>query len=313
MRILIADDSLISRRMLEAALRKWDYEVVVATNGEEAWDYLQREEAPRLAILDWMMPGLSGPEVCKRVRQRAGERYIYILLVTSRKQPDDLITGMEAGADDYITKPFDQNELKVRLGPGRRIVQLQDELLGAQAELIKQATTDALTKLWNRRYIMDTLDRELDRSSRNGAPLGVVMGDLDRFKLVNDTHGHLAGDSVLQEVARRMKVSSRNYDSLGRYGGEEFLLVLPGCDGDAAECQAQRMRVEIEHRPITVEGCELTITCSFGVTSAPGGIKVPADTIIKAADDALYLAKRQGRNRVFQLALNSPPAHLPRS
>jgi len=303
MKVLIADDSMISRRLLESALRKWNYEVVVASNGEEAWEYLQREDAPRLAILDWMMPGMSGPDVCRKVREANDERYTYVLLVTSRSHKDDLIEGMEAGADDYLTKPFDQNELKVRLGPGCRIVELQDALLAAQEALKEQATTDALTKLWNRRTIMEILDRELGRTARGSSPLGIVLGDLDHFKSVNDTYGHQTGDAVLRETARQMKASSRNYDSLGRYGGEEFLLILPGCDGDAAECQAQRMRLEVEAHPVSFAGKKISVTCSFGVTSVPGGVRAKADEVIKIADEALYEAKQQGRNHVCQLPL----------
>ncbi len=306
MKVLIADDSMISRRLLESALRKWNYEVVVASNGEEAWEYLQREDAPRLAILDWMMPGMSGPDVCRKVREANDERYTYVLLVTSRSHKDDLIEGMEAGADDYLTKPFDQNELKVRLGPGCRIVELQDALLAAREALKEQATTDALTKLWNRRTIMEILDRELGRTARGSSPLGIVLGDLDHFKSVNDTYGHQTGDAVLRETARQMKASSRNYDSLGRYGGEEFLLILPGCDGNAAECQAQRMRLEVEAHSVSFVGKEISVTCSFGVTSVPGGIRAKADEVIKVADEALYAAKQQGRNHVCQLSLKVP-------
>ena len=279
-------------------MRKWDYEVVVASNGTEAWEELRKEGAPRLAILDWMMPGLSGPDVCRNVREAANDHYTYILLVTSRSHREDLIEGMEAGADDYITKPFDQNELKVRMGPGRRIVELQDALLDAQAALREQATTDSLTKTWNRRTILEILDNELARSHRESRPVGVVVGDLDRFKLVNDTHGHLAGDKVLVEVSRRLKASCRSYDSIGRYGGEEFLLILPGCDGDSAECQAERMRVELESHPIEVDGISMEITCSFGVTTVLGNSTVSSEDAIRAADSALYKAKDAGRNCV---------------
>jgi len=248
------------------------------------------------------MPGLSGPEVCRRVRKLPNEHYTYILLVTSRTEKEDLIEGMEAGADDYITKPFDQNELKVRLGAGKRIVELQDALLEAQEALRKQATTDALTGLWNRRTILERLDIELARSSRQPSPLGVVMGDLDRFKLVNDTYGHLAGDAVLREAARRMKASTRKYDLLGRYGGEEFLLVLPGCDAEAAEHQAERIRGKIEGQPFPIPQQNLKVTCSFGATAVPPGTSARVEAVIRVADAALYQAKEEGRNRVVRLA-----------
>jgi diguanylate cyclase (GGDEF)-like protein len=311
MRVLIADDSAISRRLLEAALLKWDYEVVVASNGTEAWEHLQGEDAPRLAILDWMMPGLSGPEVCRRVREKANEHYTFILLVTSRRHKEDLIEGMEAGADDYLTKPFDQNELKVRLGPGRRIVELQDELLRAQAALREQATKDSLTSIWNRGSILEILASEVDRAERAENHLGVVLCDLDHFKMINDTHGHEAGDDVLIETATRMLDSTRSYDSVGRYGGEEFLLVLPGCDGDAAECQAQRMRVEIEGRPVSARVGNISLTASFGVTSLAPGASATSAGLIRVADEALYEAKRRGRNRVVRIPYSLEPAQQP--
>ncbi len=298
MRVLIADDSMISRRLLEAALHKWGYDVVAVTDGTEAWECLKGEDPPRIAILDWMMPGLSGPDVCRRVRQNAGDRYTYILLVTSRSHKEDLIQGMEAGADDYITKPFDQNELEVRLGPGRRIVELQDALLAAQAALREQATKDALTGIWNRGTILDIMGRELSRSGRSGTPLGIALVDLDHFKSVNDRFGHIAGDTVLRETARRMKSLCRNYDSIGRYGGEEFLLVLPGCDAEAARRQAERLREDLEAAPISLEDVSLPLTASFGVTSLiPNGRTEPS-TVLRTADNAMYGAKQNGRNQV---------------
>jgi two-component system cell cycle response regulator len=301
MRVLIADDSLISRRLLEAALAQWGYEVVSASDGLQAWEILRRDDAPRLAILDWMMPGLSGPELCRRVRQLNSQRYTYILLVTSRAEKQDVIEGMEAGADDYITKPFDQMELKVRLASGRRVVALQDQLLEAQETLREQATRDALTKIWNRRTILEILEREIDRAQREMSPLSLAMGDLDHFKQINDTFGHLAGDAVLCEAVRRMKASIRSYDSLGRFGGEEFLFILPGCEASAAVRLAERIRQEIASRPIEWQGRAIQVTASFGVTSLPLSQRSTAEALLRLADEALYQAKQQGRNRVAHL------------
>jgi two-component system cell cycle response regulator len=304
MRILIADDSIVSRHLLDATLRKWGYEVVVACDGVEAWNALQAAEGPLVAILDWVMPGLTGPEVCRRVREREKEKdtYTYLLLLTSKSLKEDLIEGMESGADDYITKPFDQHELKVRLRAGTRIIDLQRELVAAKDALREQATKDFLTRIWNRSSILDILQRELARGARENRPVGVVLADLDHFKSVNDTYGHFAGDAVLREFTRRMQGSIRPYDAIGRYGGEEFLVILPGSDDLNTAAQAERMRSSLDRLPMEINDEERLVTCSFGATSWQPGAEPDSEALIRIADDALYEAKRQGRNRVVQQA-----------
>src|SRR5580658_7630696 len=242
MRILIADDSIVSRHLLDATLRKWGYEVVIASDGMEAWNALKAEDAPRIAILDWMMPGLTGPEVCKQVREGSlgsDAPYTYMLLLSSKSQREDLIEGLESGADDYLTKPFDQHELKVRLRAGTRIIDLQRDLMEAREALREQATKDFLTRLWNRSSILDILQKELARAARENRSVGVVLADLDRFKSVNDSYGHFAGDAVLREFTRRMTAAMRPYDSIDCYGGEEFLILLSACDERCFGNQAQ--------------------------------------------------------------------------
>jgi diguanylate cyclase (GGDEF)-like protein len=302
MEILIAEDDPATRRLLEITLEKWHYEVVVACDGASAWSVLQRDEAPRLAILDWVMPGLSGPAVCRKVRTRAREPYTYILLLTARSEKTDLVEGMEAGADDYLTKPFEPQELKVRLRAGRRILELQAALVAAREALREQATRDPLTWLWNRSSIMGILEREVERASREGASVGLAMMDMDHFKRINDTYGHMAGDMVLREVARRMQASLRSYDAVGRYGGEEFLVVLPGSSNANAVSLAERLRCAIGGEPFAVAENRIPFTVSLGVTATVKGAPISAETLIRAADRALYRAKDLGRNRVEWLA-----------
>jgi two-component system, cell cycle response regulator len=307
-KVLIADDSVVSRHLLEATLRKWGYEVLVACDGVEALEALDKEDAPALVILDWMMPGMTGLEVCRKIRQRAKEPYIYVLLLTSKSQKEDLIEGMEAGADDYITKPFDQHELQVRLRAGTRLVDLQAELMAAREALREQATKDTLTHLWNRGSILDQLTRELSRAGRERGSVGVVMMDLDHFKNVNDSYGHFAGDAVLCEAARRVQNAIRPYDTMGRYGGEEFLILLPGCDEQACYKQADRLRKQLADSRMSLNGVAIQVTASFGVTTALPGEPWTSDGLIRKADEALYLAKGQGRNRVAMLSFDSDAA-----
>jgi two-component system, cell cycle response regulator len=307
-KILIADDSIVSRHLLEATLRKWGYEVVVACDGTEALNFLQQDNAPALAILDWMMPGLTGLEVCRQIRKRGREPYTYILLLTSKSQKEDLIEGMDAGADDYITKPFDQHELQVRLRAGTRLVDLQAELMAAREALREQATKDSLTHLWNRSSIFDILCRELSRAGRDGKSVGVAMVDIDHFKNVNDNFGHFAGDAVLCETARRMQNAIRPYDSIGRYGGEEFLILLPGCDEQNSLIQAERLRKQLSQGTMSLTDTTLSVTASFGVTTAVAGQPWTPEDLIRKADEALYLAKKLGRNRVEFLSSGSEKA-----
>ena len=297
MRILIADDSNVSRHLLESIVKKWGYQVITTADGNQAWDALQQPDAPRMAILDWMMPGLTGPEVCRLVRQKGIEPYTYILLLTSRTQKEDVIEGMTAGADDYVVKPFDQQELNVRLRAGRRIIDLQDELLKAQAALRYQATHDALTGVNNRGQITEVLEGCVAKAG----PLGVIMLDIDKFKLVNDTFGHAAGDAVLVATAERLTGALSEQDTLGRYGGEEFLVVTRRTPAELPAF-AEMLRQRIAGEPVLAGGQEFAVTASFGVASRNGAQIEAGSELLKAADDALYTAKHQGRNRVVVAA-----------
>ncbi len=298
MKILIADDDPVSLRRLEKTLAGWGYHVQAATDGSEAWRLLSQPDAPKLAILDWVMPGMDGIEICQAERQLARDRYTYILLLTSKTAQNDIITGLQAGADDYLCKPVDHSELQLRLRAGCRIVELQESLFEACRALKQQAMHDQLTELWNRRAVHDFLTQELSRASREGAPTSIVLADIDHFKLVNDTFGHAVGDSVLRQVAERLKMELRDYDRIGRYGGEEFLVVLPGCTRDDAARQAERIRAAVSRTAFAVGGVTLAVTMSAGVAVDEGGGPADLDTLLHRSDVALYRAKRSGRNRV---------------
>lgn len=273
--------------------------MVAVENGADAWAALQEDNAPQMAILDWMMPGLDGVELCRKVRGLQYGRYRYIVLITAKDEKQDVVAGLEAGADDYLTKPFDVDELRARVRAGSRILQLQDALLRAQGKLQFEASHDALTGLWNRGAILDTVQREMARHQRTASPLGIIMADVDHFKRINDTHGHLTGDVILREVARRMVASVRNYDFVGRYGGEEFLIVLPHCGPEDLIAGAERIRLSIADLPITSEAVNLSVTMSFGVLSAQSGPDfADYESLLQSADAALYRAKANGRNRV---------------
>ncbi|MGA3235945.1 MAG: diguanylate cyclase [Bryobacteraceae bacterium] len=297
-RVLAAEDNPVFQSMLRSMLTKWGYDPIIARDGAEAWRVLAAEDAPRLAILDWMMPGLDGVEICRRVRASGREPYIYILLLTARTESQDLVEGMEAGADDYLTKPFIAHELRVRLRAGQRILDLQTELVAAREALRVQATHDSLTGIANRSGILDSLHTGLARASRDRRPVAVLMADVDCFKQINDTRGHQAGDEVLRELAHRMKSAMRSYDAVGRYGGEEFLVVLPGCDGAGALAQAERIRSVIGGEPFRAGGSVFGITCSLGISWRDPASPEDADALISEADLALYNAKARGRNRV---------------
>ena len=294
LKVLVVDDDPIQRRQLEVTLGRWGYEVRTAKDGREALHLMSEEGPIQIVVADWMMPEMDGIELCRRIRGNEGHPYVYVVLVTSRDHRDDIVTGLDAGADDYLTKPIHHGELQARIVAGKRIVDLQSRLLAAQEQLQIEATHDALTGLWNRRAILENLERELVRSARQGTALTVVMADLDHFKHINDTHGHPIGDAALREAALRLGGATRPYDFVGRYGGEEFLIVAPGLERSGAIELAERIRNRIEVTPFATSGPSLSVTLSLGVVSLRGGAEV--GRVLAAADAALYEAKAAGRN-----------------
>jgi two-component system, cell cycle response regulator len=309
MKILVAEHDPVARMLLARRLRDWDYEPLTADNGEEALALLRGVDGPAIALLDWMMPRLDGPDICRALRADKREPDTYILLLTARAERAVIVECMDAGADDYIVKPYDKKALEMRLAVARRVVDLRRNLLRARETLRYLAMHDALTGLMNRMAVLDVVNRELSRSRRDGTPLSLALGDLDHFKALNAARGQRAGDAVLRETARRITSVVRHYDTVGRYGGEAFLVVLPGASpGDAREV-AERIRHEIQREPIPVDDDVVDVAMSLGVSTCIPDESTTERLMLKAADDALYQAKARGRNRV--VAAGDPPAPQP--
>jgi two-component system, cell cycle response regulator len=256
------------------------------------------------------MPGQNGLDVCRALRKLRPEPYTYILLLTAKESKESVVEGLESGADDYLTKPFNPQELKARIRVGLRLLDLEDNLVQAREAMRFKATHDTLTGVWNRGAILETLERETWRSRREDLSLGVLIADLDHFKSVNDTYGHLAGDSVLREVTKRMQAGVRPYDAVGRYGGEEFLILLPGCNGSDTRDKAERLRDVISRDPIATPAGNLAVTMSIGGVATTDWPADTANQILQMANRALYRAKGDGRNRtVMAGAAENEEAH----
>ncbi len=294
MKILIVEDEPVSRRLLEATLLRWNYDVVTTTDGTEAWEVLQKPEAPSLVISDWMMPDMDGLELCHRIRESEKLGYTYLVMLTTKGRKEDVIKGLEAGADDYLTKPFDHEELRCRVKIGERIINLERKIL-------QLANTDSLTGSLTRRAFMEKIEIEVERAIREDRPLSLVITDLDHFKNVNDRYGHQTGDLVLQKFAEQLCTLSRQYDFVGRYGGEEFAICFPGVDDPSVISIAERMRKQVADLRVVImadSSCSIQITASFGAATLQREGKETLTSLIARADDALYKAKRKGRNRV---------------
>jgi diguanylate cyclase (GGDEF)-like protein len=295
MKVLVADDSGMYRGMLKRLIEGWGYEVVLAANGCEAQQVLDSDDGPRLAVLDCFMPGLGGFELCELIRARP-QGYVYTILLSVADQQADVLRGFELGADDYLCKPFETLELRARLKAGERIVRSHEELVEVREALRFGASHDPLLRLWNRTAIIDLLTTELGRSKRLQSELCIIFADLDCFKQVNDTHGHLVGDEVLRRVADKLSSAVREYDYVGRYGGDEFLIVLPSCPAGPAREIAERIRLHIGKDPISISPLKVKITASVGVAEWHPGEEV--SDLIHRADIAMYRAKQSGRDRV---------------
>jgi diguanylate cyclase (GGDEF)-like protein len=308
MKILVAEDDRVSRLLMQRTLTKFGYEVVLAEDGRQAAEILSQSDAPRLALIDWMMPELDGLSLCREVRgQHRDTPYVYIILLTSKQSSEDVVAGLEAGADDYLTKPCQMAELRARLHTGHRIISLEDRLVKARDEMRYRATHDALTALWNRGSILSLVRSELQRGARERRPVSLLLCDVDHFKSVNDNYGHVIGDRVLEEVAKRLKHEVRGYDAVGRYGGEEFLIVLSDCDMTGLKVRAETLRRAIADASLLIDGHEVPVTISIGGTTCEKPVvDLPLERLLTEADTALYQAKSQGRNRTMFAFSGSP-------
>jgi two-component system cell cycle response regulator len=295
--LLLAEDSAVYRHLIEGHLKEWGFDFECVRDGKEAWKLLMKRDAPRLALLDWVLPEIDGIELCRRLRLRSeDEPYTYTILLTSKNRKHEMLEAMDAGVDDFLAKPFDPLELKARLLVGKRIVELQQKLVSANNALHFAASHDFLTGAWNRAEILAFMQRELARARRDALPVGIVLIDVDHFKKVNDEFGHETGDCVLKEITKRLSASLREYDGIGRYGGEEFLLVIPGCDLPTTIRRANQIRELISGQPLPTLLGAMTVTVSMGATT--GESSTNSELLLRRADTALYQAKRNGRNRV---------------
>ena len=299
MQALVVDDSAVYRKLIGDHLRSWGFGVTLAESGSEAWQILQQPDAPKLVLLDWVLPDLDGIELCHRIRKAGSSGpYVYVILLTSNEGRQNMLDAMQAGADDYLVKPFDELELKARLLVGKRILDLQEELVSARESMRHAATHDSLTGLMNRGEILGMLQRELERARRERKPVGVILGDVDHFKSVNDTLGHLFGDEALREIGRRLRAQLRVYDGVGRYGGEEFLMILPICDLPNTLLRANELRECIATTPVVCSGEQRLITMSMGIAVSNTDGKNDMEALLNQADAGLYAAKENGRNRI---------------
>ena len=296
--MLVADDNGTMRIMVAGVLARWGHQAVPAIDGEEAWRIMQQPDAPRIALLDWEMPGIDGVEVCRRLRARESEGadYTYAILLTSRSEKNEIVAGIEAGADDYVVKPFDQHELRARVRTGSRIIELQMELQQSKEEYRRLSRTDPLTGCLNRRAILDRIAEEMKLAENEGTMIGLSMMDIDHFKRINDAHGHATGDEILCEFVVRLGKIMRSPEVFGRLGGEEFLALWMARDNEDIVAINERFRSSIEEAPFQITGSSLPVTVSIGVTATAGNETV--DAAIARSDRALYAAKESGRNQV---------------
>jgi len=305
MRILVAEDNLATKKLLETLLKKFGHDPVFAGNGREAWELLSKEDF-QMVLADWMMPEMDGVTLCKKIRADGSKKYIYIIMLTAKSLKDDIVEGLNAGANDYLTKPFHHGELMARIKTGEKTLQLEQsleeknrELQALNGRLKNLARVDALTQLGNRLALEEAMEKTCNAAQRYQRTYSIIMCDIDRFKLYNDTYGHPAGDKVLRRIADTLKSQVRASDQVFRYGGEEYAILLPEHNTDEAEKVAERLKAAVDALGIEHTAYDTgTVTISFGVATSRNNIENGCrwTEVLKRADEALYQAKESGRN-----------------
>ncbi|SRR6266496_1414606 len=297
LKILAADDSPIYRKLVEQSLSCDHHQVLFAKNGREALE-LFAKHLPALVITDWTMPDISGIELCRRIRQDFPQHHPHIILLTSNTEKDQVVEGLAAGADDYLTKPFHQGELRARVRVALRVVELYRQVQAKNIQLEELALTDPLTALPNRRAIDFWITGQLSAAARHDFGIWVALADLDHFKKVNDTYGHDSGDAVLKAFAEILKRNTRQSNICGRHGGEEFLIILTHVEREESQIALERIRKQMEQQQFTVKGHTFSVTTSIGVAGFRGTTAPAFPDLLAEADRALYSAKHKGRNRI---------------
>ncbi len=314
MRVLIVESNPELSKSLYEALDGWGYQVTASDDPANAFGTIQRESPPSMVLIGSLADSTSVKQLCRSIREFGEKPYIYILLLAEKGKGEYILEFLEAGADDYLTRPYDELELKARLRAGKRILDLREELRRAQATIGYQAYHDPLTGLWNRGAIIDALQRELARVRREKAPVGLLMVSIDGLKDINDKYGHMAGDAAIRATARELRASLRPYDAIGRYGGEAFVIIVTGCDSRSSMKQAERFFETLKGRSVDIsqwgkfvsgKDAALPILYSIGVISGTG--EHDSETLLKSLESALRKARGEGGNRI-ESATPPPPA-----
>jgi two-component system cell cycle response regulator len=297
MQVLVVDDSAVYRKLVADTLYYQPYSLLFAQSGTEALNIFA-EHSPSIILTDWMMPDITGIELCRRIRSDTQSSYTYVILLTSMTEKDSVVQGLESGADDYLTKPFDPGELQARLAVGRRMIQLHRQIESKNRQLEEAVRIDPLTGLPNHRAITEWANWQLRGAALHGFQLWVLLTDIDGFSKINETHGQEAGDTVLKEFAQIVKDNARPSDIWGRVADDEFISILTHVGNAEIESVIEQYRQKFEAHKFAFNGRQETVTASFGVAGFSGLDAPEFSALVREADRALFAAKQEGGNRI---------------